>query len=663
MAGGADGVPGETLPGGLHGASRRRPWALVLIVLLGVGLRVHHALALAELPTSQQPSMDALYHVQWAQAMAAGDAFVQEPYFRLPLYPFFLSLVARVLGDGLLGWRLVQALLGAATVLGTYALGRRAFGEGRGLAGALVMATAWLPVHFDTELLIPALFLPLVTWALWATLGALRTPEHPRGALLAGALWAAATLARPTALVLTPALLLLGLRRGGLERRAVLLLLLAWGSLLVPVGIRNRIVGGEWVPLATQAGVNLWIGNNPDSDGSAAIVPGTRAGWWEGFHDARALARTEAGEELSAAEVSAHYQGKVLAWAQADPMAFLSHLAWKARLVVANAELGNNLEPAWFALAHDRWLLGAWIPFAVLHALALVGAFGLFRQLREGEGTWRSPLLVFPWLYLVGVVAFFVCSRFRLPVWPALAVLAAEGVWTLLALRGRGRALGWGGAVALAAAGFLADPPVRFPSEAVGRMQLGQAWLRAGEAGKALEELARASSLEPVSPHLRLAYAEALLQVGSWERAGEQLELLGAPLPEGLELEVRLLLGRGEAGPAVARARALLQVTPDLVGVRYQLARALIAQERWQEALSELEGVLARDPRHAGGAWGLALALDALGTPDAEAWEQAAALFEATGADPRRAAEARERARSARRDGEQRGATASGVDR
>jgi tetratricopeptide (TPR) repeat protein len=651
MSGGGDGVSGQAPQGGGPSRSPGRPWALAAIVLLGVGLRVHHAFALAELPTSQHPSMDALYHVQWARAMVAGEAFVPEPYFRLPLYPFFLSLVARVLGDGLLGWRLVQALLGGATILGTYALGRRAFGEGRGLLAALVMATAWLPVHFDTELLIPALFLPLVTWALWATLGAMRSPERAGGALLAGVLWGAATLARPTVLIFSPVLLLLGVRRGGSERRALLLLLLAWGSLLVPVGLRNRIVGGEWVPLATQAGVNLWIGNNPESDGSAAIVPGTRAGWWEGFHDARAQARAEAGADLSAAEVSAHYQGKVLAWALDEPAAFLGHLVWKARLAIANAELGNNLEPSWFALAYDPWLLSGWVPFAALHALALLGAGALIGQLRRGKAIWRTPLVAFPWVYLAGVVAFFVCSRFRLPIWPALAVLAAEGGWTLIRLHGRSRVLGFACAASLTALGFLADPSARFPSEAVGRMQVGQAWLGVGEVGKALEELARASSLEPVPPHVRLAYAEALLRAGSWERAEEQLEQLPAPLPESRELEVRVLLGRGDIPAATDRARKALQAAPELVGVRYQLARALIEQERWQEALAELEVVVRQDERHAGAAWGRALALDTLGRADAEAWNQAAALLEASGSDARRAAEARARAEASKTDG------------
>ena len=76
---------------------------------------------------------------------------------------------------------------------------------------------------------------------------------------------------------------------------------------MLPISAYNRIVGEDWVLIASQAGVNLWIGNNPESDGSTAIVPGTRGGWWEGYHDSIALAEAEAGRTLSASGVSRHY--------------------------------------------------------------------------------------------------------------------------------------------------------------------------------------------------------------------------------------------------------------------------------------------------------------------------------------------------------------------
>ena len=621
-------------------------WALGLVVVLGVLLRVHHVFCLADLPTFTHPTMDALYHVQWAHSMVAGSTFVEEAYFRLPLYPFFLSICERLLGPDLEVWRLAQAGLGALTVLGTFALGRRALGEVQGLGGALVMASAWLPVHFDTQLLIPALFLPLLTWALWATLGALRDASS-RGGALAGLLWGLATLARPTALIMAPVLALLGLRNGS-RRVALVPLLLVWGASLVPVAIRNRVVGGEWVPLATQAGVNLWIGNNPASDGSAAIVPGTRAGWWEGFHDARALANQEAGRSLAPAEVSAHYRGRALAWALDEPLEFLQHLGWKVRLAFANRELGNNLEPSWFALAHDPLLFRGWVPFALLHALAALGAWRLSHRCKgsntDPSAGWRTPLVVFPWVYLAGVVAFFVCARFRLPIWPALAVLAMEGLaGVALGLRQR-RGGPAGVALLLIAGSVAATPGSLFPSESIGRMQLGQAWLSAGEVGKGLEELARATRFERVSSHARLAYADALLRAERWAPARRELQLLDAFSPEGAELEIRLLLGEGALSAAEERATEVLASGEGLVGVRYQRARARSLSGDREGALRDLELVLSRDPRHGAAAYGRARVLEELGRDARDAWSEAVRILELSGGEQEWLAEARGRA-------------------
>ena len=632
--------------GGWRFERRWTGWVLGAVVVVGVLLRVHHVQVLAGLPTSVHPTMDALYHVQWAHSMVAGSGFVDEAYFRLPLYPFFLSLCERLLGPDIVAWRLAQAGLGALTILGTFALGRRALGELHGLGAALVMATAWLPVHFDTQLLIPALFLPLVTWALWATLGALRS-SSPRWGCVAGVLWGLATLARPTALIMAPVLALFGLQRGG-GRAAVLPLLLLWGGALAPVTVRNRVVGGEWVPLATQAGVNLWIGNNPTSDGAAAIVPGTRAGWWEGFHDARALAVQEEGRALSPAEVSSHYRTKAVSWALSEPADFLRHLAWKARLALANRELGNNLEPSWFGLAYDPLLVGAWLPFALLHALAAVGAWGLARRSRNGvQGsveTWRLPLVVFPWVYLGGVVAFFVCARFRLPVWPALAVLSMEGLRiAVVGLRYR-RPGGAAAALLLGGASVLATPDSLFPAESIGRMQLGQAWLSAGEVGKGLEELARATSFDRVSSHSRLAYADALLRADRWGPARRELELLPEESPEASELEIRLLLGEGALEEAERRATELLDAGRVLAGVRYQRARARLLRGDREGALGDLEQVLTDDPRHGAAAYGRARTLEDLGRGSSGAWAAAARIMELAGSEDALLQDARSRA-------------------
>src|SRR5262249_31774365 len=79
---------------------------------------------------------------------------------------------------------------------------------------------------------------------------------------------------------------------------------------IAPVMIRNYMVAKAIVPVGASGGGNFWIGNNPNSDGSTAIVPGTRADWWGGYFDAIAMAEKDAGHKLNLAQVSDYYFAK-----------------------------------------------------------------------------------------------------------------------------------------------------------------------------------------------------------------------------------------------------------------------------------------------------------------------------------------------------------------
>ena len=66
---------------------------LLLLFALALGLRVAHVLAYRASPLFEEPQMDALYHVEWARALAAGREYQDGPYFRAPLYPWLLGAV------------------------------------------------------------------------------------------------------------------------------------------------------------------------------------------------------------------------------------------------------------------------------------------------------------------------------------------------------------------------------------------------------------------------------------------------------------------------------------------------------------------------------------------------------------------------------------------
>ena len=463
------------------------------IVLLSLALHVVYVLQSRSSPFFDAPQMDALYHVEWAQALAAGRDYQPGPFFRAPLYPWFLGGVFALFGEGLLLPRLIQAALGASCTLLVYLIARRVFERRAATVAALLSATYWVTLFYDAELLLEVLATPLYLLGIWLTLGLSDRQTRPRS-FLAGAVWGLSAITRPNVLLFIP-LLLPWLAAGRWRERRLSVLCFGLGVLLpiLPLTAYNA-AQGDRVLISSQAGVNLWIGNNPHSDGHTAIVPGTRPDWWGGYRDAVAAAERAEGRALRPSEVSSHYTRRALDYARSNPGAWSRQMLWKLRLFWMDWELGNNEEPRFLARRFSP--LMSWLPvgFGVLAGLALAGLVA-----SRGGGRRAFPLWGFLAVFCASVVLFFVNARFRLPVLPVLMVYAGHGV---VALIDRARARRWGGLAALGAvcliawAGSSRVPRVLvLETEANGYLRLGQAESRAGRPAAALELYERARAL------------------------------------------------------------------------------------------------------------------------------------------------------------------------
>jgi hypothetical protein len=419
---------------------------LAAILILALVVRVVYVLQSQESPSFTQPSMDALYHLDWARAFSRGESIHPGAFFRAPLYPWFLGLCLEVFGERLLLVRLLQAVIGTVSVLLVHLVGARAFGRRTGLLAALIASLYWVIVYFEGELLLPVLEILFDLLAIWLSLRA--AERGTRGsAALAGAAWGLSAIVRPNVLLFAPLVLLwLGWRSlsssgdrpssgttgGGRVRwRYHLPLAFALGLAvpIAPITAYNRISGGEWVLVSSQGGVNFWIGNNPQSDGVTAIVPGTRADWWGGYHDAIRIAEEAEGRTLASSEVSRFYSRKAWDWILSNPGSASRHLLWKLRLFFTDWELANNASERFFAYRFGPILRLLPIGFGVLAPLAILGLLATARAWRR-----TFPLWGFLPVYTASVVAFFVCSRFRAPVLPVMAILAAEACFHVLDL-------------------------------------------------------------------------------------------------------------------------------------------------------------------------------------------------------------------------------------
>ncbi|MFH1279166.1 MAG: glycosyltransferase family 39 protein [Candidatus Eisenbacteria bacterium] len=229
------------------------------------------------------PSGDLMVYFQTARELAgSGSAWLRpggEFGYRAPLFFVYLAGLFRAYPEApYKAAQIYSALPGVLASLLLFRIadrigGRRAAWIAFGIRGLLPPF-----VILDTFVLTEGLFSLLLFGAVLLALRSSERPSYGDAAAL-GAVAGAATLARDSALLfpfLFGLLVFLGFR----GRRRAPAGLAAYGAALVlvisPWMIRNASVWGEPLPIAQTSGVNLHIGNNPETTGKHMDLP-TRA--------------------------------------------------------------------------------------------------------------------------------------------------------------------------------------------------------------------------------------------------------------------------------------------------------------------------------------------------------------------------------------------------
>jgi len=216
-------------------------------------------------------------------------------------------------------------------------------------------------------------------------------------------------------------------RRRQASRTAVLggLATLCVGFLVViaPVASLSRQVAGRTTFLPASAGINLFIGNNPERARTLNIRPG-----WEWERLTRSPRLDGVTQQK---DTSRYFLHRVREYATTDPLGFAGGLAVKSLEMLSSRELPRNLDiyvfREWsYTLGALVWKVGRFgFPMGVLLPLA---ALGLLRE----RSRLPAPLPLFLLFYAGAVVVVFVSARYRTPLLPALCVPAAAGALGLV---------------------------------------------------------------------------------------------------------------------------------------------------------------------------------------------------------------------------------------
>jgi tetratricopeptide (TPR) repeat protein len=403
-----------------------------IIAGLAVGVRIAYTLASRQSPFFDHLDLDSRFYDLWAREIAAGDWIGTKVFFMGPLYPYFLAVLYKIAGPGLLSVKIVQGVLGGMTAGLTFLLGREIFGKVAGLIAGF-MAALYVPfIFYDSSLLFPVLATFLNTAMLYFLYrGVLRGGEG--NYLFAGLLAGLSATGNASVLAFGPLAVLFILLHGKASARRRLrkaaLFVIGVAVIVTPITVRNAVLGKDFVPLTSNAGLNLFIGNNERSTG--AYVKPLELDVYED-PEGEVIAEAALGRELKPSEVSAYWRGRALEYMRANPGAFTSNLLRKAFYFWSVYEV-PQIEHLPFEKRYS-WLLR--IPSPSFGMICPLGILGVVLALRKRKEAWL--LLLFMLAYSSTIVVFFVVARYRLPMIPALMVFASYTVWWWIrALSGR----------------------------------------------------------------------------------------------------------------------------------------------------------------------------------------------------------------------------------
>lgn len=478
-------------------------WFWALLALGGV-IRLVYFFWSQELPFFNNPITDALFHHRWAMAIADGLIWDGKPFFRAPLYPYVLAALYRVFGPHIWIGKLFGHTIGLISGGLTIALADRLFGRREAVVAALLWLGSGLLIFYEGELLLDSFFLFLTVVGLYFLLTG---PPSRRRLVVAGIGFGLAAITRPTILIVLPVLVYWLWRRSkqGAVRDFLSLGIPMAVPILLVAGLNSYALGHP-AGIATQGGINFYIGNNSAANGISATLPPPWGYAWR-YGDLVRHAEQVEGRSLDATEVSDFYFAQGREFIFAHPGAFLALALKKAVMSVNRLTISNNLNLPYVLreLPILRWLP---VRVAWLLPLALAG----WVRLRRPGMLYRS-LWVYVALYTLVLVLFFMIERFRLPLVPVWIVLAAFGVGSLWERDRRRRWL----ALILVAVGILLAFPnwygVREENQALAYFNLANVALREGHNQQAMRLYDSSLALNDRLHQLRLNRGIAQLRL------------------------------------------------------------------------------------------------------------------------------------------------------
>ncbi|HEX2897807.1 MAG TPA: glycosyltransferase family 39 protein, partial [candidate division Zixibacteria bacterium] len=399
---------------------------LIYILLFAALVRIVYLLFYSSMPDWYLLTVDNYYHVNWAEDIVSGNIWGDTTYFRAPFYVYCLAILFYVFGIALWAPRIFGLFIGIASIFLTFRISSRLFNQRTAIIASLIQAVFPVVLYFESELLLDALFmffleLSFYLYLIW------NDDKTAKNGLLLGISLGLAAITRPIILVFAIPILLVVLikKEKSLSKfKQLAFLAIGGGLIILPITVRNIVVGHEPVLIAAQGGINFYIGNNSNSDGLSAVMPEPLGRNWQNS-DITYIAEKDIGLKLKPGEVSSYWFKRGLAEITDNPLKMSALFLKKVYFNFSNREVSNNRNLPEFFNRHPLLKFNPF-SFGLIFSLAIVA---VFTGWSAHNGIRTITILIV--IYVIVVSVFFYNSRFRLPVIPFYIILGTVGFETL----------------------------------------------------------------------------------------------------------------------------------------------------------------------------------------------------------------------------------------
>lgn len=535
-------------------------------------VRLIYLYQLKEDPFFSLLTLDSEYYSLWASDIAKGNWIGEGVFFASPLYAYFLAVLYQIYNYDLSQVIVTQFFLGSINCVIIYYLGKRLFNENVGIIAASIATFYGFFIFMEGQILKSSLSYLLSSLAFLSFLICL----EKQGILwcVVGMLIGLTSLVIPNFMIFVPLLYATVIRESVSKKTITAMLAFSIGLAIIvaPVAIRNYYIGGDWVLISYNGGVNFFLGTDKETDGGLKRSNLIEQVPIKEESSTVSFAEKSLRKKLRPSEVSNFWHNRAVRIIKEDPMGYIKLLIRKTYRFWNWRELPDNLDFYYFKEKY-RILNIPLLNFGMIAPLAFLGMWFSRKQSKR-----LIPAYAFIIFFTISVIPFSVYGRYRMPIVPILMCFAANGLYmTIKNMAARKKT----GEMIVGLSIFLMTFIVTTSGNKKHNFSnmhqvLGQMYLKQGRIEESIKELKSSIKIDPQNAEAHNSLGKAYYAISEPVMATLEIEAAIMIVPNYLDAHYTLGLIYYDLGDKRATDEFKKVIELDISGDKSRIVRGLI---------------------------------------------------------------------------------------